>query len=214
MPAAVPLIGAGASLVGGLLNKKKGTSESTTAQFDPQSMDTFHQLNGQGAGVMEDYMKDPWNAGFFNNQLQQSNRAIADRAQASKFNLFNAANGVGGVSGGGVATGAVTNPNAFMASQMNALGRNTSHEKGDAMNSLLIGAENLRRGAAGAALSYKPLQIGSNVNQQGGGSMLGNILGTAGNVLTNLPSSGGGYHSSGAYNNGQFDPNQIVVGGF
>lgn len=209
MPA-VPIIGMGASLVGGLLNKKKGAQQNTQSseqiQFDPASMQRYQDLQNTGSGVLQDYMKDPWNAGFFNNQMARANEGVGQRAQTAIGNLTNAAMGLGG--------GAVSNPNAFLASQMNAIGRNASRERADSFSNLLINAENLRRGAAGAALSYQPLRTGTTgtqSTQQPQGSMLGNILGAGGDLLTGFGGGGGGYHSSGGWNNGVFDPNQIVV---
>lgn len=189
MPA-VPIIGMGASLAGGLLNKKKGGQQTTTNQFDPAGMAAYQGLQGPGANVLQDYMKDPWTAGFFQNQMARTNESAGLRAQSALSNLYNAAGGVSGVSGGGVATGAMANPNAWLASQVGAIGRGTSREKAESLSNLLINAESLRRGAAGAALAYRPLQTGQTTTTPQG-SMLGNILGMGGNALMSSPWGGG-----------------------
>lgn len=213
MPA-VPIIGAGASLVGGLINRRKGANQSQTSEgsfnrtdtqnlaFDPTALGAYQGLQPQIAGTLGDFMSDPWNAGYFQKALTRVNEGIGARAQTSIRNLMSPTLGVMGQSGGGVGTGTIANPNAFMASQLSRIGRSASREKAEALTSLLLGAQGLRFNAANAAMGYRPLQTGSTTTSQGTerrsgttnssqGSWLGDILGTGGAILGGLGGGGG-----------------------
>lgn len=182
------LIGAGLGLAGGLLNKKKGSTASSqgtaTRTFDPAALSAYQGLQGPAAGVLQDYMKDPWAAGFFQNQMTRASEGTGQRAQTLLGNILNPAM---------LSQGALSNPNAYLASQTGAIGRGASRERADSFTNLLMGAEQLRRVAAAGAMGYQPLQTGgtsSETTQGPKGSMWGDLLGLGGNILGGIPFGG------------------------
>jgi len=192
MPA-VPIIAAGASIAGGLLNKKKGKGstsqesgkQSEQYQFDPTAFSEYQGLQPQVAKTFSDFMARPWESGFFQNALTQTSEATGQRANVMRSNLLNPAL---------MAQGSVSNPSAFLLSQNNAIGRNASRERADSLTNLLLGSANLRFNAAQQAGAYRPLQIGATSNYTKGGSTNessgswpGNLLGAAGGILGGLP---------------------------
>lgn len=170
------ILGAGAGIAGNILNRNAGNQSTST--YDPYTMELMRQLSGQGASVLSDYMKDPWAAGFFNQQLAKSSEATGQRAQTLLGNILQPS-----------LNADVSNPSAYRASQIGAIGRGASRERADSFASLLSAAENLRRGSAGAALGYRPLPTGT---REKSGSLLGNILGVGGNILMGGFGGGGG----------------------
>lgn len=202
MPA-VPVIGAGASLVGGLINRRKGANQSQTSEgsfnrtdtqnlaFDPTALGMYQGLQPQIAGTLGDFMSDPWNAGYFQKALTRVNEGIGARAQTSIRNLMSPTLGVMGQSGGGVGTGTIANPNAFMASQLSRIGRSASREKAEALTSLLLGAQGLRFNAANAAMGYRPLQTGSTSTSQGTQQQRGTTNSAQGSWLGDILEAGG-----------------------
>lgn len=204
------LIGAGLGIGGGLLNRRKrgqstssSTSNSTATQtnaYDPFGLSAYQGLQPQVASTLSDFMSDPWKAGWFQNAMTKASEATGQRAGLANQNLFNQAL-LGTRSGGDVATGAISNPNAFFASEQARIGRQASRERADTLTNLLLDSQGLRMGAANAAAAYRPLQTGatttssgtqSGTQQQGGGSFWGDILGLGGNVLMGLPGMMGG----------------------
>lgn len=197
LAAAAPFIGTALGIGGSLLNKNKGQSATTqssgssnttsTREFDPFTMELMRSLQGQGARVLGDYMQNPWAAGFFNQQQSRASEGTGQRAEVMRRNLLNPAF---------MAAGGASNPSAFMASQQAAIGRNASRERADSFVDLLGQAENLRRGAAGGALAYQPLQTGASGTSQEQqtstesakkGSIWGDLLSLGGNALMSLP---------------------------
>ena len=210
-----PLLGAGASVAGGLLNKRakstdtsSGTSSSTSNinnstqfQFDPTGMDAYNQLTPMGTSTITDYLTDPLKATYFNNQLAGSNRLLGGLAVRHKQNIgLNMA-----------ALGAAPDPmrQAQMAGQ---IGRSTSALQADSFLKLLMQAEAMRRGAATTALNYNPLQTGSNMTgttttngttsntsqTNPGTSIWGDLLSLGGNALMSLPKKQSTTGTSGA----------------
>lgn len=200
--AVAPFIGPALGIGGSLLNR--GAGDKTSQMYDPYTMEVMRQLTGQGASVLGDYMKDPWAAGFFQNQLARASEATGARAANAYRNLLNPALGVYGATGR-ADTGAISNPSAFLASEMNRIARGASRERADTLSTLLSSAENLRRGAAGAALGYRPLPTGTT---QKSGSLLGNILGGAGTILGSIGPSNQAIPSTVPYNT--FPTNQSL----
>ena len=210
-PLASKLISAGAGVGSSILNQQGGnktayngnTSSTSTNninqtqgyQFDPAAMTAFNTLVPQGAGVLGDYMNDPYKSTFFNQQLAGSNRQLAGLAERQKANYGLNMSLLGGAPDPG--------RQAEIASR---IGRSTSAMQSNAFLKLLMGAEEARRGAATAALNYKPLQTGSTLTgtnttnttgtnmggtQTSSGNPWGTILGAASDALGSLPGSQG-----------------------
>ena len=162
-----PTIGAiGGSIGTALINrsaaKGAGTTSQTTQatrQFDPYTMGLMRDLQGQGAAGLQDYMRDPWQAGFFQNQLGRSQEQIAQQGRTGMQGTLNLL---------GQSSGGVGNLPAYLMSEAGRQGRATSRAQSEAYSGLLSNAEGLRRGAFGAALGYQPLETGR--TQTGGTS--------------------------------------------
>ena len=215
LAAIAPFIGPALGAAGSLLNRRKGANEnrqttqnertsqneafnqSNMFQFDPGSMEQYGRLQAPAVDTLLSYLADPAKSGFFNRSLVRANEGIGQRAGVATGNLLNPALGVGGVSGGGVATGTIANPNAFMASQLSQIGRGASRERADASTNLLLGAEQLRQNAMGQALGYRPLQTGTNTegtrNVTGTRDVTGNVAANAtqGSIWGDLLGAGG-----------------------
>lgn len=187
--AALPaIIGAGASIGGGLLNRRAGDQRKTGEQyqFDPAALGAYQGLQPQIASNLADIMQDPWKAGYFQKAYERASEQAGAHAQQGIQSLFNPALGVMG-GAGGAGTGAVANPSAFIASELGRIQRGASRERGDALTNLLLGAQGLRQSAIGQALSYRPLQTGgTGTTRDTKGSIWGDLLGGAGNLINSF----------------------------
>lgn len=198
----IPLLaglGAASSLLGGLFGgKKKQTTETDQSSnyygnswqdilFNPEGLATYAGLQPTAGGVLMDLMQRPWESGYFQHALTKASEGIGQRAQSAYGNLLNPA-----LTGGGGA-GSIANPNAFMASQMNMIGRGASKERNDALVNLLLGSAQLRANAAQTAANYRPLQTGQVGHTSGAsqGHSTSTTTGSSGSLLSNLLSAGG-----------------------
>ena len=144
---------------------KKKTSETESSsrrndqyQFDPTALSTYQGLQPQIGKTLGDFMAHPWESGYFQKALTRASEGTGQRANVLRSNLLNPAL---------MAQGSVSNPNAFLLSQNNAIGRGASRERSDALTNLLMGSANLRMQAAQQAAGYQPLQTGATSEASG-----------------------------------------------
>lgn len=151
----------------GIGGTKKTTD--TTNKYDPQSMNIFHQMGDAGSGVMQQYMKDPLTASYFQNQVGMMNRFSQQIGQRS-MNALLGQRGVGG--GSGIMPG-------WLQSNIARIGRNTGAMQGQNVLTALMNAESRRFQAGGNALNYRPLQTGQKTDEQtsGLGTWLPQVIG-------------------------------------
>lgn len=138
----------------GIGSTKKTTD--TTNKYDPQSMNIFHQLGGSGNNVMQEYMKDPLKASYFQNQVGILNR-------------FTQQAGLRNVSALLSQRGSGVNNAGWMNSNVARIGRNTGSSQAQNVLQALMNAESRRYSAAGNALNYHPLQTGQKTTEETGG---------------------------------------------
>jgi hypothetical protein len=150
----------------GIGGTKKTTD--TTNKYDPQSMSNFHLLNASGTSVMQDYMKDPLKASYFQNQVGMMNRF----SQQVGARGLNALLGRGMLGGGGAMPG-------WMNSNIARIGRSTGAMQSQNVLTALMNAEQRRSQAAGQALNNRPLQTGATQTEQtsGLGTWLPQVIG-------------------------------------
>lgn len=139
----------------------------TTNKYDPQSMSNFHLLNASGTNVMQDYMKDPLKASYFQNQVGMMNRFSQQIGQRGMNSLLGR-----GIMGGGQMPG-------WMSSNMARIGRSTGAMQSQNVLTALMNAEQRRSQAAGQALNDRPLQTGQHTEDQtsGLGTWLPQVIG-------------------------------------
>jgi hypothetical protein len=193
-------------------------TQQTSTQFQPQGMQAYSNLTPQMASVLQQYMQDPLKASYFNSQVGMANKSIGQQGQSQMQTLLNNARQFGGGAGGN---------NPYLASQMAMQGRAQSGQKAGAFNSLLMGAQQNRQWATGAAAGYQPLSTGQTQTETGLGSWLpqvaGGILGALGSGLfgggSSIPGNGMANSLSGGaqllqspFLNGAFGPPQITNG--
>ena len=153
-----------------------------TNQYNPQSMNTFNQLQPQLGSLFQQYMQNP--LGVVNptynlsGQMAQQNAARLGQSGMQNLQGNMAATGFSGV-----------NLPAYMQSQIAAQGRATSSLEANAFlqnelarNQAAIGVQQF--GASGAG-SYSPLQTGGTGKEsQGGlGTWLPQVIGTGLSML-------------------------------
>lgn len=143
--------------------KKKTTStfnrkaeQKTT--FDPGALAEYRKLTPLISQVLQDYMKDPRQATFFNQMIQMSNQQAGRTGQAMNRNLFQNQL-AGGFSG--------NNMGAMQQSMLAANQRAVSGQKQGGFTNALLFAEQARRGATAQAQAFRPLQTGGTQTASG-----------------------------------------------
>jgi hypothetical protein len=134
-------------------------TSTTTSQYDPSSMGTFRGFQGQIGAGLTDYAQDPMKATYFNRQVQMMNLQNAGYANQANQQLMMNQRAMGGMS----------NPNAFMASQLARNQRAAQARSSQGFNQLLMGANQVRMQALGQMQGYRPLQIGQTSKESTGG---------------------------------------------
>jgi hypothetical protein len=147
------------------------TSGSQSIQYDPASFQAYKGLQPLVANLLKEYMKDPLQATYFNQLIQQSNQQAGRLGQSMNQNLFQNQL-AGGFSG-----------NAQNAMQQSILASNqravSAFKQGSFTNSLLY-AQQARERARRDAQSFRPLQTGTKTSsvQSGSGTTTTSGLGT------------------------------------
>lgn len=154
--------------------------QQTTDQFDPASMDAYHQLLGKSSGVLQDYMSDPFKSTFFNQMLGMGQANIGQQNQTSLNQLTRNAQAMGG---GG-------NSNPYLQSLMAQQGRGASAQQSGLFGNLLNNANQSRMWATQQAAGFKPLQTGSTQQTSGLGSWLPQLIGAGLGVAGGIASGG------------------------
>ena len=160
-PAGRVVLGAGGGIAGRSAQAAAGRSTSTgsgtsTNIFAPGGIDIYNRLQPQGVGVLEDYMRDPFTAGYFGRQQQRLNETIGQQGRTAEAGLMSQLGQMGPVG--------VNNMSPFLASELGRINRSTQRSQATGLTDLLGQSEQLRRGAAQEALNYHPLQTGTNTS--------------------------------------------------
>ena len=156
---------------------------TTTNQYNQPSMGMFNQFQPQIGAGLTDYAQDPMKATYFNRQVQMMNQQNAGYANQANQQLMMNQRAMGGMS----------NPNAFMASQLARNQRAAQARSSQGFNQLLMQANQVRMGALGQMQGYRPLQIGQTSKESTGG---------LGSWLSPLISAGVGAFTGGFGGNG------------
>jgi len=141
----------------------------TTNQYNPTSMGVYQGFQPTIAATLNDYAKNPLLATFFNQQLQNANRANQAMGNASTQQLL----------WNQRALGPVANRSAVLSSNLNRIQRANLARQSQTFNNLLLNAEQVRRGAISSMQGYNPLQTGqtSTQSQSGLGTWLPQLVG-------------------------------------
>lgn len=168
-----------------MTTKKESTS---TAQFDPTSMNAFTSMQGGIASVLNDWMKNPGQ--IQNLLLQQGYRQNARVGGRMNSNVLN--NAVAGGWGGG-------NLPAFLQASIARNSRATSANNANTFLQTLLGTKQMQLTATGMAQNYRPLQTGSKQVEQtsGLGTWLPQVIGAGLGMATGLPMFGGAAAAAG-----------------
>jgi len=159
-----------------------GSSTKQKNQYNPASMSAFNTLTPQMQGVLSQYMQNPWQAGYFQQMLQQGSSMIGQQGAQNTSNILQNARTQGWA-------GAA--PSAYTQGLLAQSGRGTSAAQSNLYGNLLLGAQQLQSGAAQTAAGYRPLQTGTTTTQSGLGTWLPQAI-TAGAGLALAPVTGGG----------------------
>lgn len=173
-----------------------GTQNKTvsTAQFNPQSMGQFNQLQGTIGTQLQQNINDPFHSMMFNTQLGMQRQANQAQFGSQQQALLQRSQALG------------VNPQSPQyAYMLNQLQRQNSSNTAQGYNNLLLQASQRQQQSLGMAESYRPLQTGqTNVQSQSGlGTWLPQLAGAAiggltGGLMGGGKQSGGGDFYSGA----------------
>lgn len=169
------------------MSKKTTTTSNTSSNqsqqfaqnraFDPAALGQYQNFQPQIAGVLGDYMSNPWQSGHFQQQLGRANEFIAQQGRTAQQALLGQTPGGGG--------------GAFRASELARLQRGTQRSQSNALTNLLLGSSQLRLGAAGQAQAYQPLETGQSGTSSGTSTSQGREVRSEGGLGTWLPQVAG-----------------------
>lgn len=144
----------------------KKTERTTTLNFDPASMNTFHSLQLPFQNYITDALKNPYLSEAFKARTELGNKQALNLGQRYLGNLLQ--NPFMG-----------SNPGAFTASQIAKAGRATGTMQANNFLQNVIAQEGIRQNAAQMAYGYRPLQTGEQMTEKvsGTGTWLPQLLG-------------------------------------
>ena len=144
--------------------------QTSTNQYDPQSMGVFGGLNKTFGSAIQDEIQNPYSSMFFNQQLGMGNQAMQTQAASGNQAMLQRAQALG-----------ISPSSPLFASMMSQQQRGNQSNQSNMFNNLLLQAGQLRQGAIGQAGAYRPLQTGqSQVQTQSGlGTWLPQLAGAA-----------------------------------
>lgn len=151
----------------------KKTTETTTMNYDPNSLGVYGSLQNPIQNTLMDYMKDPLKAMYFGTQLQMAQK------QNSLYNQSAMKNITGNINASGFGG---QNLNPFLQSAIARQARAGSAMQSNTFNGLLLGANQMRLGATAQAQGYTPLLNGqTSVTKTSSGVMgwLPGVMGAA-----------------------------------
>jgi hypothetical protein len=174
------------------MSTTKKTSSSQQNVFDPTSMGQYHDMSGAGTSAISDEIRNPYGSMFFNQQLQMMRRQQGQSQLSGQQSLQQRAQAMG------------INPNSPQYfSQMNRLQRQGQGDTSRGYGNLLLNAANLRQGAIGQAMNFRPLQTGQTGQQSettgGLGTWLPQVAGMGLSALTMGMGGGAGGFASMAH---------------
>lgn len=149
-----------------------GTQNKTesTAQFNPQSMGQYNQLQGTIGSSLQGDISDPFHSMLFNTQLGMQRQANQAQFGGQQQALLQRSQALG------------VNPQSPQyAYMLNQLQRQNSSNTAQGYNNLLLQASQRRQQSLGMAESYRPLQTGQTQvqSQSGLGTWLPQLAGAA-----------------------------------
>jgi hypothetical protein len=130
---------------------------TNTAQFDPNSKDTYNSFLNGGSNVLRQDISNPMSQIGFNQRIAQGNQNLFNNFQRMNSNVANRASLFGGQTPG------------FASSQLNRNQRALSAGQNQNFNQNLLYADQVRQNAASQMLNFRPLQTGSTSTQQQSG---------------------------------------------
>lgn len=171
-------------------SKKESTSTQQSSQtqattFDPQSMSAYHSFLPQYQSVLGEYMQNPLMASYFQNQVGMANKRIGQAGQTGITQLMQNLR----AGGGGRSIGSPAMQALLMQHQ-----RGQSGQRSDAFMQLLMGAQQNRQWATGAAMGFNPLQTGGTQTGSGTSNTIEKTSGL-GTWLPQLAGAGLGFAS-------------------
>lgn len=161
-------------------------TQTSSSQFDPNSMGVFQGLTKTYGSAIQDEIQNPYSNMFFNMQQARGNQAINAQNASGQQSMIQRAQ----------AMGMDPHSPAFMQ-MLNQSSRFNQGRQSDMMQNLLLQAQQLRQGAIGQAGAYRPLQTGQTQTQKQSGlgtwlpQLAGAALGMGGKILSGKMAGGG-----------------------
>lgn len=143
---------------------------TTSSSFDPFSMGVFQGFQPMIGSTMAGYVNNPYSNAGFNQQLARNQQQLGYSQQAQQQAMMQRAQAMG------------INPSSpLYFQQLNQMQRGFQGQSADAINNLILQANQLRYGATQSMMGYRPLQTGQTQTktQSGLGSWLPQLAGTA-----------------------------------
>lgn len=131
------------------MSQKTQATSTQTRRFDPASMSAFQSLQPAISNVLTQTMENPWQSGFFQQQLGRSQQQLGQMGRTGIEGIMNLAR-----------QGRVGNLPAYLASEIGKSQRGTQRLQSNALIDLLLGARQAQLGATSAAMGYNPLELG------------------------------------------------------
>lgn len=170
------------------------TTTDTSNQYNSAAMGNYNSFQSPIASTLTNYASNPLSSSFFN---QQNAMAQNNASAVNQRNISNVTNNLR--TGGGL----LGSSGSFMQSQINRANLQGSANSSAAFNTSLNSALANRQWATASMQNYQPLQTGqttTQTQQQGWGSILGEVAGAGLNMLApGLGSLMGGGSFSGGY---------------
>jgi len=188
-------------------------STNSALQFAPAGMSAYNALIPQAQLVLADYMKDPFKASYFNQQLGMSDQYVRNIGERNMQNVLTNAVASGWGSG---------NMPGFMQNAVLRTGRATGAMQSNNMMNLLLGAEANRRWSAGAGLAFQPLVTGQKTtgtnkttqSESGLGTWLPQVIGAGLGFAAGGLQPGGGWNWQSAVRSSAGLPSQATPFGW
>lgn len=157
------------------------TKQQSSIQYNPQSMGTYSSLQGPLSSVLQQYMKNPLQSSFFNQNVGMGQRQISGQNSTQMRNMLSNART------SGLGAGA-TSP--YMQSMIAMQGRNNAGAQSNNFLQNLNMARQNQMWATGQSAAYSPLMTGQTTQTSGLGTWLPQVLGAAGSAALGFATGG------------------------
>lgn len=154
------------------MSTKNVTTQQQGLLFNPASMKLFGDLTSTAGGALSSEIANPYNSMLFNTQVGKANQALSAQNSSAMASSLERANALG------------MNKNSPLINWNIRMNDLAGKSRGaDMLNNLLLQAAQLRQGAIGEGLNYRPLSTGSTgtttQQQKGLGTWLPQVLSMA-----------------------------------